>query len=43
MLKRREMREVIEFFKNFRVFAGLRNNTIEKIAMNMELRHYKHG
>jgi hypothetical protein len=42
-LKKKEMRGVIEFFKNFRIFAGLRNNTIEKIALNMESKSYTHG
>ena len=42
-IKKREMRFVVTFFRNFRIFEGLRNSVIEKIAMNMEKTQFMHG
>jgi CRP-like cAMP-binding protein len=33
-VKKREMKEQVSFFKEFRIFASLRNNTVERIGLN---------
>jgi len=37
------MKDNINFFKQFRIFSHLRNNTVERISYNMKERLFKRG
>ena len=42
-VQKREMKEQVSFFKEFRIFQGLRNNTVERIGLNSRPRDFYRG
>ena len=41
--EKRKLKEVVAFFRGFRIFANLRSNTIEKVVKYMEVVDFKRG
>ena len=41
--EKRKLKEVVTFFRGFRIFSNLRSNTIEKVVKYMEVIDFKRG
>lgn len=41
--EKRKLKEVVTFFRGFRIFANLRSNVIEKVVMYMKKVNFKRG